>query len=209
MAKLESEDQTSPQVVDNREECDSIETLKHCYLTCPELTPIQWRKAFRSALEWKLLLFPSNRDVARGWRDDQDYLLLLRRIHTAIVFHATWRLRNDIYFGKTQAMSSSIASVQASFRSHYHFLFRHSSDWNIDDEALNRVLRRLGVESEQTELLPNLPRQRIWTPRSQTRDIGNIIGLQDVVQLKLINFYLLTNGIDNQVFHDATESVAS
>ncbi|KAK1935429.1 hypothetical protein P3T76_010654 [Phytophthora citrophthora] len=141
----------------------------------------QWRKAFRSALEWKLLLFPSNRDIARRWRDDQDYLLLLWRMHTAIVFHATWRLRNDIYFGETQAMSPNIANVQASFRSHYHFLFRHSSDWNIDGEALNRVLRRLGEDLElegdavisvlqEMGFNPPKPRNlpessdRIWTP---------------------------------------------
>ncbi|OWZ04649.1 hypothetical protein PHMEG_00023414 [Phytophthora megakarya] len=82
------------------------------------------------------------------------------------LFHATWRLRNEIYFGETQAVAPSIPNVQASFRSHYHFLFRHSSDWNIDCEALNRVLTRLGFEPERTELLPNLPRQRIWIPRS-------------------------------------------
>ncbi|OWZ18757.1 hypothetical protein PHMEG_0007098 [Phytophthora megakarya] len=99
---------------------------------------VNGEKPFRSELEWKLLQFPSNRGVARRWGDDQDYLLLLWRIHTVIVFDATWRLRNGTYFGETQTMSPNIANVQASFRSHYHFLFRHSPDWNIDGEPLNR-----------------------------------------------------------------------
>ncbi|KAK1941991.1 hypothetical protein P3T76_006313 [Phytophthora citrophthora] len=123
-----------------RDGCDSIETLEHCFLKCPRLAQI---------------------DIARGWREDHEILLILWKIHTAIVFHATWRLRNDIYFGETQAVAPSIPNMQASFRSHYHFLFRHSSDWNIDGEALNRVLTRLGYEPEHTEFLPNLPRQRI------------------------------------------------
>ncbi|POM74217.1 Hypothetical protein PHPALM_8864 [Phytophthora palmivora] len=104
----------------------------------------------------KLLLFPSPRDIVREWRCDHEILLLLWKIRLGIVFHATWRLRIDICFGVTQAVAPTIANLQVSFRSHCHFLFRHSSDWNIDDGALNRVLTRLGFESNAEQMTSTL-----------------------------------------------------
>ncbi|POM65487.1 LOW QUALITY PROTEIN: Beta-glucosidase [Phytophthora palmivora] len=102
--------------------------------------------------QFELLLFVSY--IAREWRCDHEILLLLWKIHTTIVFHATWRLRSDIYFGVTQAVAPTIANLHSSFRS--HFLPRHSSDWNIDGEAINRVLTRLVFELNAEQMTPNL-----------------------------------------------------
>ncbi|KAK1943392.1 hypothetical protein P3T76_004788 [Phytophthora citrophthora] len=99
-----------------RESCVAIETLEHCFFSCPGLQElwqslwVPWSKIFTVDLSWRLLLFPQSRDENADRKQHYKLLLLLWRVHTAIVFHAIWRLRNKIHFKETETEKLSIQS---------------------------------------------------------------------------------------------------
>jgi len=103
-----------------------------------------WSKVFKRRLEWRLLLFPKLSDLNPDWRQHQNLLVLLWRMHTAVVFHLTWRLRNGILFGEAQTQKASVQNVNAYFRRHCKFLYRHSRELKINGEAVASVL---GIEA--------------------------------------------------------------
>ena len=91
--------------------------------------------------------------------------LLLWRIFTAIVFHASWRLRNDIHFRAAQADSPNIPSLLFSFRRHCKFVFKHADEFQIDGNEIAMVLRRLNFE-DPTTIPEHSSGQRIWIPQA-------------------------------------------
>ncbi|OWZ15741.1 hypothetical protein PHMEG_00010558 [Phytophthora megakarya] len=108
--------------------------------------------------------WPNIRDVYVEWRQWQKLLLMLWRIHAAIVFYVTWRLRNDILFQETQAECPRIQSVTSSFRRHCQFIFRHATELGVDGEEVVEILHRLGFDEPTALTLPP-PERRIWIPR--------------------------------------------
>ncbi|EGZ07894.1 hypothetical protein PHYSODRAFT_527385 [Phytophthora sojae] len=133
-----------------RDGCRAFETATHCFFECE---PVQilwqtlwepWAPAFRCSLGWRLLIFPSDRDVHEDWRHQRDTLLILWHIHTTIVFHALWRLRNDIHFNGVRVVSPSIPRLGFSFRQHYQHLYRRSAEFHLVSDDIKTVLRRLG-----------------------------------------------------------------
>lgn len=152
-----------------RSSCDALETFEHCFLTCPALQVmwdtlwVPWTQAFAVPLDWRLLLFPTDRDIDRHWKPHAKVLLLLWRMHTAVVFHATWRLRNAIYFQETQAVHPDIQVIQRSYQRHYQLVYQRSEELGLDAVALRTMLTRLGFA---TPLESCLPQRRVWIPRS-------------------------------------------
>ncbi|OWY95523.1 Pol Polyprotein [Phytophthora megakarya] len=152
-----------------RGSCVEIESLQHCFFSCAGLTKMwrslwqPWRKAFAVDLEWRILLFPKLRVLDVGWSPQHKVLLLLWRIHTAIVFHATWRLRNDILFKETTADQPSVENVTASFRRHCQFIFHHPRELHTDDKAIASVVERLGFAPLVPRTMPS--ESHIWIPQ--------------------------------------------
>ncbi|EGZ11885.1 hypothetical protein PHYSODRAFT_517263 [Phytophthora sojae] len=153
-----------------RESCVAIETLEHCFFSCPGLNDMwqslwaRWSKAFHAVLSWRLLLFPQPRDIKADWKQQHKTILLLCRVHTAIVFHATWRLRNNIHFEEAATQQPSTQGLMSSFRRHCQYMFQHSEELKLDGDAINSVLQRLGFDTPKPI---SLPQQgcRIWIPR--------------------------------------------
>ncbi|KAK1941268.1 hypothetical protein P3T76_007134 [Phytophthora citrophthora] len=98
-----------------RESCTPIETVEHCFLSCPALEEM-----------WRSLWVP--------W------------IHTAIVFHTTWRLRNDIHFRETRVERPSTQAVLGSICRHCQFIYSHAEKIGVDEAVVVEVLRQLGFE---------------------------------------------------------------
>ncbi|KAK1931550.1 hypothetical protein P3T76_012879 [Phytophthora citrophthora] len=77
-----------------RESCTAIETVELCFLSCPALNEMwrslwaPWSEISSAALDWWLPLFLKPSDLKLEWRLGHKTLLVLWRVHTAIVFHA-------------------------------------------------------------------------------------------------------------------------
>ncbi|KAK1941080.1 hypothetical protein P3T76_007786 [Phytophthora citrophthora] len=157
-----------------RESCTAIETVEHYFLLCPALEEMwrslwaPWSEFFSVELDWRLLLFKKPSDLKLEWRLRHKTLLVLWRVHTAIVFHATWRLRNDIHFSETRVERPSTQVVLGSFRRHCQFIYSHAETIGVDEAVVVEILRQLGFEPPSAGVLPP-SEHRIWIPRTQWR----------------------------------------
>ncbi|POM70040.1 SET domain containing hypothetical protein 8 [Phytophthora palmivora] len=84
------------------------------------------------------------RDIQSSWRRNQKVLLVLRKVQTAIVFHAVWRLRNDINFRQTIAQTPNIGNLQNSFKKHCQFIYHHAGELDCERSTLEKLTRKLG-----------------------------------------------------------------
>ncbi|ETP29509.1 hypothetical protein F442_21355 [Phytophthora nicotianae P10297] len=64
--------------------------------------------------------------TARPWNEHK-VLLLVWRVHTAIIFHATWRIRNDILFREAGIKVPSIPGMMCSLKKHCRFIYQHAT----------------------------------------------------------------------------------
>ncbi|KAK1941265.1 hypothetical protein P3T76_007131 [Phytophthora citrophthora] len=103
------------------------------------------------------------RDIQSTWRRNQKVLLILWKVQTAIVFHADWRVRNDIYFRQTLAQTPNIANLQNSFKKHCQFIYHHAVELDCDRSTLEKLTRKLGFKST-TDIIPERT-NNIWVPQ--------------------------------------------
>ncbi|KAK1941996.1 hypothetical protein P3T76_006318 [Phytophthora citrophthora] len=154
-----------------RESCTAIETVEHCFLSCPALEEMwrslwaSWSEILSVALDWRLLLFTKPNDLRLEWRQRHKTLLVLWRVHTAIVFHATWRLRNDIHFRETRVERPSTQAMLGFFRRHCQFIYSHAGEIGVNEAVVVEILRQLDLEPPTAEILPP-PVHRILIPHT-------------------------------------------
>eukprot|EP00644_Phytophthora_capsici_P006483 jgi/Phyca11/118328/e_gw1.36.388.1 len=149
-----------------RSTCQELETTEHCFFACLHLQPLWhqiwtfWSGFFRADLTWRLLLFPKPQDVSRTWRKRQKGVLLLWRIQIAVAFHATWRLRNDIHFRRTDAQQPNVANILSSFKRHYQFIYQHGDALGCDRTTITLFIQELGFDPPKDAYLERTP--RLW-----------------------------------------------
>ncbi|KAK1937098.1 hypothetical protein P3T76_009876 [Phytophthora citrophthora] len=161
-----------------RESCTAIETVEHCFLICPALEEM-WRSLwapssefFSVAFDWRLLLFSKPSDLKLEWRQRHKTLLVLWRVHTAIVFHATWRLRTDIHFRETTVRTQA---VLVAFFADDTVLFSKGKP-QLEDQ-----LQLLNCYCEGSgDRLQKLPPLRSLSPDETVRYLGIPFGNSDV-----------------------------
>ncbi|KAK1945487.1 hypothetical protein P3T76_002535 [Phytophthora citrophthora] len=152
------------------ESCTAIETVEHCFLSCPALEEmwrslwVPWGEFLLVALDWRLLLFTKPSDLKLEWRQRHKTLLVLWRVHTAIVFHATWRLRNDIHFRETRAKRPSTQATLSILllSCSGDYVDRQLSSSQVENSMMKRILSQIMMTSV-------LVTQKIWMFRSGLR----------------------------------------
>ncbi|KAK1944058.1 hypothetical protein P3T76_003970 [Phytophthora citrophthora] len=99
-----------------RESCTAIETVEHCFLSCPALEEMwrslwaPWSEFLSVALDWRLLLFTKPSDLKLEWRQRHKTLLVL------------WR-------------RPSTQAVLGSFRRHCQFFYSHAVEISVDGRS--------------------------------------------------------------------------
>lgn len=154
-----------------RPSCEAIETPEHCFLNCPAIKDMWqhlwtvWSQFFAAAFGWRLLLFPKPNDLTAQWRTHYKVISLLWEVHTAIVFHAIWRVRSDLHFRETQAEVPSVSSLLSSFKMHCRYIYRHAAELHLSPAAVELILRKLNLGDSILTPDTLFPRQRIWILR--------------------------------------------